>query len=79
MKIPDPLRKKYDHLLVKSSIPPKEYAAYKKWLLCYLDFCKKYNHPYVEPNSLSLFCDKLKEKRQNEIKESKSPLDLHLS
>ena len=67
IKIPDPLRKKYDHLLLKSSVPLKEYAAYKRWLLFYLDFCKKYTHPYVEPNSLSLFCDKLKEKRQNEI------------
>jgi len=53
---------------------PQEYVAYKKWFLCYLDFCKKYNHPCVEPNSLSLFCDKLKEKRQNDAQRIQAQL-----
>ena len=78
IKIPEALRKKYDHLLVKSSVPPKEYAAYKKWLLFYLDFCKKYNHPYVESNSLSLFCDKLEEKRQNDAQRKQAQIAVKL-
>ena len=78
IKIPEALRKKYDHLLVKTSVPPKEYAAYKKWLLFDLDFCKKYNPPYVEPNSLSLFCYKLKEKRQNDAQRIQAQLAVKL-
>ncbi|SMC89899.1 integron integrase [Desulfocicer vacuolatum DSM 3385] len=78
IKIPEPLRKKYDHLLVKSSVPPKEYVAYKKWLLFYLDFCKKYNHPYAGAKSLSLFCDKLKEKRQSDAQRLQARLAVKL-
>ncbi len=78
IKIPEALRIKYEQLLVKSSVPSKEYAAYKKWLLFYLDFCKKYNHPYVGPKSLSLFCDKLKEKRQNDAQRLQAQLAVKL-
>lgn len=66
IKMPETLRRKYDHLLVTGSVPSKEYAVYKKWLLFYLDFCKKYNHPYAEPKTLLLFCDKLREIHQND-------------
>ena len=65
IKIPEALRKKYDHLLVKSSVPPKKYAGYKKWLLFYLNFCKKYNHPYVKSIAFYCFAINLK-KRQND-------------
>lgn len=78
IKIPDGLRKKYESLLIKSSVSPNEYAAYKKWLLFYLDFCKKYNHPYAGPESLSLFCEKLKEKRQNEAQRLQAKLAVKL-
>jgi len=78
IKVSEALRKKYDHLLVTSSVPPKEYAAYKKWLLFYLDFCKKYTHPYVEPKSLSLFCDKLREKHQNNAQRLQAQLAIKL-
>ncbi len=78
IKVPEALRRKYDHLLVKSSVPPKEYTAYRKWLQFYLDFCKKYRHPYAEPKSLSLFCDKLKEKRQNDTQRGQAKLAVKL-
>ncbi len=78
IKIPEALRKKYDHLLVTGSVPATEYAAYKKWLLFYLDFCKKYNHPYAEPKSLSLFCDKLREKHQNDAQRLQAQLAVKL-
>ena len=78
IKIPEPLRKKYDELLVKSNVSPKEYVACKKWLLYYLDFCKQYNHTYAGHKSLSLFCDKLKEKRQNEAQQLQARLAIKL-
>ena len=78
IKIPDALLIKYDQLLVKSGVPPREYAAYKKWLRFYLDFCKKYNHPYAGTESLSLFCDKLKEKRQNDAQRLQAQLAVKL-
>jgi integron integrase len=78
IKMPEALRKKYDHLLATGSVPSKEYAAYKKWLLYYLDFCKKYNHPYAEPKSLLLFCDKLKEKHQNDSQRLQAQLAVKL-
>jgi len=78
IKMPETLRKKYDHLLVTSNVSPKEYAAYKKWLLFYLDFCKKYNHPYAGPKSLLLFCDKLREKYQNNAQRLQAQLAVRL-
>ncbi len=78
IKIPEALRKKYDHLLVNSSVSPKEYADCKKWLRFYLDFCRKYKHPYTEPKSLSLFCDKLKEKKQNDAQRVQAQMAVEL-
>lgn len=78
IKIPEALRIKYDHLLAKSDVPPKEYAACRKWLRYYLDFCKKYGCPYTESRSLSMFCDKLKEKRQNDAQRVQAQLAVRL-
>jgi len=78
IKIPEALRRKYDHLLVTGSVPPKEYAAYKKWLQFYLDFCKKYKHSYAERKSLSLFCDKLRDKHQNDAQRLQAQIAVKL-
>ena len=64
LKIPEALQKKYSRLLLNSDFSPGQYAHCRKWLRYYLDFCKKYHHPYVAPESLDRFLEKLREKRQ---------------
>lgn len=65
LNVPPAVLQKFDWLLVNSDIPPREYPAYRKWLRFYLDFCKKYQHGYADPASLSLFVKKLKSKHQS--------------
>jgi len=65
LKIPEALQKKYDRLLIQKEISADHHCDYKKWLRFYLDFCKKYQHPYADPGSLSLFLAKLEEKKQD--------------
>lgn len=67
LKLSDALMEKYRMLLEKQGIAPRDHDNYKKWLRYYLDFCKKYQHPYIDPASLSLFIDKLKEKKQTDM------------
>jgi site-specific recombinase XerD len=67
LKLSDALLEKYRMLLDKQGIAPRDHENYKKWLRYYLDFCKKYQHPYIDPASLSLFIDKLEEKKQTDM------------
>ena len=62
LKLSDALLGKSQMLLEKHGIAPRDHDNYKKWLRYYLDVCKKYQHPCIEPVNLSLFIDKLKEK-----------------
>jgi hypothetical protein len=72
LKIPDALLNKSQTLL-DSQISPQNHHLYIKCLKYYLDFCKKYEHPYLSKDSLLLFIEKLKEKKQKE--DSKIRLD----
>ena len=72
VKLPEALLKKYDLLLIKNDIHSREYGNYKKWLQYYLDFCKKYQHPYADPESLPIFIDKLKAKKQISSQQSQA-------
>lgn len=72
LKLPETLLKKYDSLLIKNDIPSHAHGNYKKWLKYYLDFCKKYQHPYAAPESLPIFIDKLKEKKQLSSQQSQA-------
>jgi hypothetical protein len=65
LKIPEALQKKYERLLIQNEISADHHSDYKKWLRFYLDFCKKYQHPYANSKSLSLFLAKLEEKKQD--------------
>jgi len=56
----------YDKHLSNKAIPKKDYFYYKKWLRYYLDFCFKYNYNQLKKETLDLFIEKLKEKKQNE-------------
>jgi hypothetical protein len=64
LNIPEALQKKYHHLLIQKKISADNHSDYKKWLRFYLDFCKKYQHPYADSKSLSLFLTKLEGKKQ---------------
>ena len=37
-----------------------------------MDFCKKYEHPYLSTDSLILFIDKLKEKKQKDDQQNQA-------
>ena len=81
IKIPEALQKKYNLLLMNSDISPDQYSHCKKWLRYYLDFCKKYTHPYTDSKSLLLFIEKLKKKKQDLSQQSqaKKAVELYYS
>jgi hypothetical protein len=64
-KLSPALITQYETELKKGVIPNHLHDYYKKWLRYYLDFCSKYGHPYSGKNSIELFIEKLKEKKQN--------------
>ena len=65
-QIPPKISALYDGHLNNKAIPKREHFNYRKWLRYYLDFCLKYNHNQLNKNTLNLFIEKLKEKKQNE-------------
>ena len=64
IRIPEALEVKYNMLLDKNAIPPRERPHYLKWLRYYLDFCKKKALLYAESQNIIPFTEKLKEKKQ---------------
>ncbi len=64
IKVPDKLWVKFERYLAAETVDKKKWPAYKKWLLFYLDFCKKYNHDYTSEASVKPFQAKLKSKNQ---------------
>jgi integrase len=72
LKIPEILLKKYHMLLDRENVPSQEHNSFEKWLRYYLDFCKKYQHPYSEPESFELFIDKLRGKKQDLAKQTQA-------
>jgi integron integrase len=64
--IPDKIITPYTKLLNKQNILSKVIRFYLKWLRFYLDFCEKYSHPASSKFSLTLFKNKLKQKKQSE-------------
>ena len=78
IKLPEALLKKYSQLLIHSEIEPGQYARCKKWLQFYLDFCKKYAHPYSDKKSLLRFQEKLIEKNQPQSQRSQAEKAIEL-
>ena len=66
IRLPDKLSAAYNRFMAQCAIPPGQHIYYRKWLCYYVDFCKKYNHPYADPQSLSEFLIKLEDKGQSE-------------
>ncbi|MEA5114997.1 MAG: integron integrase [Geobacteraceae bacterium] len=66
LRIPGSTLTEYVAYLKSRNIPPSRNSEYTKWLRYYLDFCNKYPVPTSKAERVRLFCDKLKEKRQND-------------
>ncbi|MBN2103079.1 phage integrase N-terminal SAM-like domain-containing protein [bacterium] len=63
--IPEKIKTPYVTFLNKQNILANEIPYYLKWLKYYLDFCEKYSHQGSSHNSLPLFKNKLKQKKQS--------------
>ena len=64
-KIPQEFLKLFDAQLIKNSVPSEKHSFCRKWLRYYIDFCFKYGHSSKKPDSLPLFINKLREKKQS--------------
>ncbi len=65
IKIPQEVLQKFDVLLARNQVPANKHTFFKKWLRFYLDFCNKYEHHTKNINSLPLFINKLRAKKQS--------------
>ncbi|MCH8982138.1 phage integrase N-terminal SAM-like domain-containing protein [candidate division KSB1 bacterium] len=66
LNIPTKILDPYRAFLQQQKVSVKEVPFFLKWLRFYLDFCHKYSHAAANPNSLSHFIRKLKQKHQTE-------------
>ena len=64
IQIPQDIIQQFDALLRKENIATQKYDYFRKWLRYYLDFCHKYKHDPKLPDSLPLFINKLRDKKQ---------------
>ncbi len=69
LAIPLHLQKQFEAYLKNQEIQDKFKGEYKKWLQYYLDFCRKYNFPSANQESLPHFIKKLQEKRQTKVQQ----------
>jgi len=65
--IPEKIKTPYVSFLNQQKVLLKEIHYYLKWLKYYLDFCEKYSHQMSSHDSLPLFKNKLKQKKQTEM------------
>jgi len=65
IQIPQEIIQQFNALLKKEKIDDGDYDYYKKWLRYYLDFCHKYKHDSRAVDSLPLFINKLRDKKQS--------------
>jgi len=64
IQLPNDVAHRFDNSLHANSLPNNQHFLYKKWLRFYWDFCHKYHHNAYQPSCLSLFLNKLQQKRQ---------------
>ena len=70
--IPKEILIQFDSALKRKEISPELHNFYRKWLRFYLDFCHKYCHESKEPESLSRFINKLREKNQDKKRQKQA-------
>ncbi|MEZ4528697.1 MAG: integron integrase [Desulfobacterales bacterium] len=67
IQIPSEIQTDFE-ILLKEKIPEERYRVhYRKWLRYYWDFCHKYGHCAQKRESLPLFAEKLRQKRQTDM------------
>ena len=64
--IPSDIMSRFQIFLDRKPVPKQLQAHYKKWFRYYWDFCHKYG-PAFKLESLHLFLDKLRQKKQTEF------------
>jgi len=62
--IPQEIKAPFDAILIEKAIPRESHFHYRKWLRYYLDYSIKYSHLQTNKESLTLFVEKLKDKKQ---------------
>src|SRR3990172_9939367 len=72
LAIPTALQSKYDEQLQIRAVPIAMHELYKKWLLYYLDFCRKYKFPPRQEKSLPPFLKKLQDKQQSKMQQEQA-------
>lgn len=65
IKLPAKVTPAYNHFMAQRQLPAAQQPHFRKWLLYYLDFCHKYQHPYASSVSLDAFLEKLVQKKQS--------------
>lgn len=64
MNIPKDIKPRFDSMLLQKKIPEKYHNFYRKWLMYYLDFCRKYDLPKSSKDSLPHYLKKLQDENQ---------------
>ncbi len=72
IKIPQEILHKFENLLAVDKVSINQHALFKKWLRFYLDFCHKYEHLPKNIESLPLFINKLRAKKQSKQKQKQA-------
>ncbi len=72
LAIPTALQSKFDEQLQIRAVPIALHELYKKWLLYYLDFCRKYKFPPRQEKSLPPFLKKLQDKQQSKMQQEQA-------
>ncbi|MHB8111765.1 MAG: integron integrase, partial [Syntrophorhabdaceae bacterium] len=72
LAIPTALQLKFDEQLQIRTVPIALHEPYKKWLLYYLDFCRKYQFPPRQEKSLPPFLKKLQDKQQSKLQKAQA-------
>jgi integron integrase len=66
------LQAQFEEHLKKKSIPVGLHGLHKKWLRYYLDFCRKYDCPAGQTESLPRYIQKLREKKQTTMQQEQA-------
>ncbi len=78
LAIPTALQSKFDEQLQIRAVPIALHELYKKWLLYYLDFCRKYKFPPRQEKSLPPFLKKLQDKQQSKMQQEQAAVAIIL-
>lgn len=66
LKLPSEIHQQFTGFLVSKKLSDKDKFFSLKYLRFYWDFYHKYQHPILQPNSQSLFENKLRQKGQSD-------------